>query len=82
MVWGAISYHRRSNLLRFEGNRYVREELKPEVVPILLGIPGAIFQEDNARSHVAKPVQDFSLAQLKQLPWSAYLPDMSPIEHV
>ncbi|GFV22429.1 transposable element Tcb1 transposase [Trichonephila clavipes] len=37
MVWGAISYHGRSNLLRIEGNinsrRYVREGLQPEVVP-------------------------------------------------
>ncbi|GFX53848.1 transposable element Tcb1 transposase [Trichonephila clavipes] len=39
MVWEAISYHGRSNLLRFEGNlnshRYVREVLLPEAVPFL-----------------------------------------------
>ncbi|GFY14062.1 hypothetical protein TNCV_3274941 [Trichonephila clavipes] len=37
MVWGAISYHGRSNWLRIEGclnsNRYFREVLQPEVVP-------------------------------------------------
>ncbi|GFT36102.1 transposable element Tcb2 transposase [Trichonephila clavipes] len=37
MVWGAISYHGRSNLLRIVGNlnsnRNVREVLRPEVVP-------------------------------------------------
>nr|XP_042910796.1 uncharacterized protein LOC107441252 [Parasteatoda tepidariorum] len=58
MVWGAISYHGRSNLIRIEGNlnsnRYVREVLQPEVVPFLQGIPGAIFQQDNARPHVAR----------------------------
>ncbi|GFX48240.1 transposable element Tcb1 transposase [Trichonephila clavipes] len=36
MVWGVISYHELSNLLRIEGklnrNRYVREVLQPEVV--------------------------------------------------
>ncbi|GFX46406.1 transposable element Tc1 transposase [Trichonephila clavipes] len=39
MVWGAISYHGRSNLRQIEGNlnsnRYVREVLQPEVVPFL-----------------------------------------------
>ncbi|GFX69536.1 hypothetical protein TNCV_1769051 [Trichonephila clavipes] len=36
-----------------------------------------------ARPHVAKNVRDFCLAQHMQLlPWPAYSPDMSPIEHV
>ncbi|GFV47771.1 hypothetical protein TNCV_517701 [Trichonephila clavipes] len=39
MVWGAISYHGRSNFLRIEGhlnsNRYVREVLQPKVKPFL-----------------------------------------------
>ncbi|GFX09750.1 transposable element Tcb2 transposase [Trichonephila clavipes] len=64
-VWGAISYHGLTNLLRIEG------------------IPGAIFEQDNARPRVAKTVRDFCSAQHVQLlPWSAYSPDMSPIEHV
>ncbi|GFU63773.1 hypothetical protein TNCV_3321701 [Trichonephila clavipes] len=66
MVWGVISYYGRSNLLRIEGNlnsnRYVHEELNPEFVPFLYGIPGAIFQQDNARPHVAKSVRDFCSA--------------------
>ncbi|GFS49180.1 transposable element Tcb2 transposase [Trichonephila clavipes] len=65
MLWGAISYDGRPNLLRIEG------------------IPGVIFQQDNARPHVAKTVRDFCLAQHMQLlPWPAYSPDMSPIEYV
>ncbi|GFX64531.1 transposable element Tc1 transposase [Trichonephila clavipes] len=76
MVWGAISYHGRSILLRVEGNlnsnRYVREELQPEVIPFLQGIPETIFQQDNARPHVAKTVRDFCSAQHMQLlPWPA-----------
>ncbi|GFW68654.1 uncharacterized protein TNCV_530081 [Trichonephila clavipes] len=63
MVWGAISYHGRSNLLRIEGNlnsnRYVREALQPQVIPFLEEIPGAIFQQDNVRPYVAKTVRDF-----------------------
>ncbi|GFY01087.1 transposable element Tc1 transposase [Trichonephila clavipes] len=87
MVWGAISYHGRSNLVRIEGNlnssSYVREVLQPEVDPFLQVLPGAIFQQDNERPHVAKTVRDFCSAQHMQLlPWSAYSTDMSPIEHV
>ncbi|GFW60380.1 transposable element Tcb2 transposase [Trichonephila clavipes] len=49
----------------------------------LQSIHGAIFQQDNARPHVAKIVPDFCPAQHIQLiPWPAYSPDMSPIEHV
>ncbi|GFX65614.1 transposable element Tc1 transposase [Trichonephila clavipes] len=87
MVWNAISYHGRSNLLRIEGNlnsnRYFREVLHPEVVLFLQSIPGAIFQQDNARPQVAKTVRDFCSSQHMQLlPWPAYSPVMSPIEHV
>ncbi|GFV85448.1 hypothetical protein TNCV_3772721 [Trichonephila clavipes] len=47
------------------------------------GIPGAIFQKDNARPHVAKTVRVFCSAQHMQLlPCSAFSPYMSPIEHV
>ena len=60
MVWNAILYYERSNWLRIEGNlnsnRYVRKVLQPKVVLIFQGIPGAIFQRDNARPHVAKTV--------------------------
>ncbi|GFX10396.1 transposable element Tc1 transposase [Trichonephila clavipes] len=47
------------------------------------GILGAIFQQDNARPHVAKTFREFCSPHQKQLlPWNAYPPDMSPIEHV
>ncbi|GFU88942.1 transposable element Tc1 transposase [Trichonephila clavipes] len=87
MIWGAISYHGRPQLLRIEdnlnSNRYVREVLKLEIIPFFSGIPGAIFQQDNACSHVARNVRDFFSAQhMKLLPWPDYSPDMSPIEHV
>ncbi|GFV28688.1 transposable element Tc1 transposase [Trichonephila clavipes] len=87
MVWGAISFYGRSNLLRIESNlnskRFVREVLQPEVVSFLQGIPGAVFQQDNACPHVAKTVRDFCSAQhIQLLILPAYSPDMSPIEHV
>ncbi|GFX77762.1 hypothetical protein TNCV_1106791 [Trichonephila clavipes] len=45
--------------------------------------PWSCLQQDNARPHVAKTVRDFCSAQHMQLlPWPAYLPYLSPIEHV
>ncbi|KFM70844.1 Transposable element Tcb1 transposase, partial [Stegodyphus mimosarum] len=87
MVWGAIAYHRRSQLLRIVGNlnsnRYIREVLQPEAVPFLQSLPGAVFQQDNARPHTARIVKSFFAAQQVQLlPWPVCSPDMSPIEHV
>ncbi|GFV13118.1 transposable element Tc1 transposase [Trichonephila clavipes] len=86
MVWGAISYHVRSNFLQVEGNLnsniYGRQLLQPEVVPSTHA-SGAIFQQTNARPHIANTFRDFCSAQHMQLlPWPAYSSDMSPIEHV
>ncbi|GFW59481.1 transposable element Tcb2 transposase [Trichonephila clavipes] len=79
---------------RYAGERYLPEYVierhsglkpgvMPEVVPILQGIPGAVFQLDNARPHVAKTVRDLCSTQHMQLlPWPAYSPNMSPIEQV
>ncbi|GFW39641.1 transposable element Tcb2 transposase [Trichonephila clavipes] len=62
---------------------YVCDVRQPEVVAFFQGIPGAVFQQDNARPHVANTVRDFCSAQhMLLLPWPAYSPDMSPIEHV
>ncbi|GFT29050.1 transposable element Tc1 transposase [Trichonephila clavipes] len=77
IVWNAISYHGRSNLLQFESdlnsNRYVREVLQLEVVTFHQGTRGATFQQDNACPHVSKTVLDFCSAQHMQLlPWPAY----------
>ncbi|GFY12179.1 hypothetical protein TNCV_3097331 [Trichonephila clavipes] len=85
MVWGAISYHGQFYLLRIEGNInsnwHIREVLQPEVVSFLRGIPGAIYQQDNARPYVAKTVLDFCSAQhMLLLPRPSRY--MSPIEHV
>ena len=74
-------------MLRIEGNlnsnTYVREVLEHEVVAFLQRIPGTIFQQNNACSHVVKTVGDFCLAQYMQLlPWPTYSLDMSPIDHL
>ncbi|GFV90729.1 hypothetical protein TNCV_2224451 [Trichonephila clavipes] len=54
-----------------------------EVVPFLQGIPGTMFQQDNARPRVSKTVRDFCSAQRMQLlSWPGYSPNLSPIENV
>ena len=88
MVWGAIGYNMRSRLLRIEGNLnsnlYIREILQPEVQPLFQATPHDIFQQDNARPHVARIVQAFFQRRLmvSLLLWPARSPEMSPIEHV
>ncbi|GFY09572.1 transposable element Tcb2 transposase [Trichonephila clavipes] len=49
--------------------------------PFLNGLPGAIFQQYNARPHTARVALDF-LRHFQTLPWPARSPDLSPVEHV
>ncbi|GFU38392.1 transposable element Tc3 transposase [Trichonephila clavipes] len=85
IVWGAIAYDSRSTLMvmcgTLAGQRYVDDFLRPHVGPFLNGLPGAIFQQDNARPHTARVVQDF-LRHFQTLPWLARSHDWSPVEHV
>ncbi|UYV72477.1 hypothetical protein LAZ67_9003309, partial [Cordylochernes scorpioides] len=82
MVWGAIAYDSRSPLLRIQGTmtaqRYVDDVLRPVT---LQGVPNALYQQDNARPHIARISQQ-ALQDVQMLPWPPYSPDLSPIEHV
>ncbi|GFV06019.1 transposable element Tcb2 transposase [Trichonephila clavipes] len=49
--------------------------------PFLNGLPGAIFQQDNAHPHTARVAQDF-LRHFQTLPWPARSSDLSPVAHV
>ncbi|GFV92720.1 transposable element Tcb1 transposase [Trichonephila clavipes] len=44
-------------------------------------LPGAIFQQDNARTHTARVSQVY-LRTVTTLPWPARSPDLTPIEHI
>ncbi|GFV62330.1 DDE_3 domain-containing protein [Trichonephila clavipes] len=85
MVWGAIAYDRRSTLIVMCGTlmdqRYVHDILRPHVRSFLNGLPGAIFQQDNAHPHTARVAQDF-LRHFQTLPWPARYPNLSPVDHV
>ncbi|GFU67688.1 transposable element Tcb2 transposase [Trichonephila clavipes] len=61
--------------------RYGDDIRRPHVGPFLNGLPGAIFQQDNARPHTARVAQDF-LRHFKTLSWPARSLDLSPVEHV
>ncbi|GFX20001.1 transposable element Tc3 transposase [Trichonephila clavipes] len=48
-----------------------------------LDLATAIFQQDNARPHVARIVQRFFVKhQIELIPWPARSPDLSPIENM
>ncbi|GFW23815.1 DDE_3 domain-containing protein [Trichonephila clavipes] len=60
------------------GQRYVDDILRSHVGPFLNGLPGAIFQQDNARPHTARISQDF-LRHFQTLPWPAPAPPICPL---
>ncbi|GFW46262.1 transposable element Tcb1 transposase [Trichonephila clavipes] len=82
---GVIAYDSRSTLImmrgRLTGQRYVDDILRPQVGPFLNGLPGAIFQQDNARPHTAIVAQDV-LRHFQTFPWPALSHDLFPVEHV
>ncbi|GFW64169.1 transposable element Tcb1 transposase [Trichonephila clavipes] len=84
-VWRRPAYDSLSTLIvmhgTFTGQSYVDDILRPHVGPFLNGLPGAIFQQDNARPHTARVAQDF-LRYFQTLPWPARSPDLSPVYHV
>ncbi|UYV65747.1 hypothetical protein LAZ67_3005315 [Cordylochernes scorpioides] len=62
---------------------YISEVLEPVVLPYLQGLPTTIFQQDNARPHMARIVLRFFVnRQIELLPWPARSPDLSPIENM
>ncbi|GFT33040.1 transposable element Tcb2 transposase [Trichonephila clavipes] len=85
MVGGGIAYDSRSTLILMRGTItgqfYVDDILRPHVGPFLNGLPGAIFQQDNARPHTARVAQDF-LRHFQTLPWPVRSPNLSPVEHL
>jgi hypothetical protein len=86
MVWRGISHGLKSSLIMTAGNltgvRYRNEILRPVAVP-LVQQHHLIFQQDNARPHVARVCQDFlANHSINPLDWPPYSPDLSPMEHL
>ncbi|GFX69257.1 transposable element Tcb1 transposase [Trichonephila clavipes] len=87
IVWSGIGYHSHTPLVHIAGtlnsHRYILEVLEPVVFPYLQGLATAIFQQDNARPHVARIAQRFFVNhQIESLPWPARSPDISPVENM
>ncbi|GFT83896.1 transposable element Tcb2 transposase [Trichonephila clavipes] len=60
---------------------YVHDILQPHVFSLMQRLPGAIFQQDNARPHTAR-VSQACLRTVTTLPCLAQSPDLSAIEHI
>jgi transposase len=86
MMWGAISYGRKTQLVHIPGNlsaaRYRDEVLTPHMLPAMT-LRRKVFQHDNARPHTTRATVDFLANQnVTVLPWPPKSPDVSPIEHL
>ena len=86
MVWAGIHHGGKTDLQFIAGNltgmRYRDEILQPIVVPYVRR-HHLTLQQDNARPHTARICGDFLRQQaIDVLPWPAYSPDLSPIEHL
>ena len=84
MVWGGI--RSRTELLvlngTLTGQRYINKVLQPVVLPFVQQ-HHVVLQDDNARPHRARIVQQFlQHNNVDRLDWPARSPDLSPIEHV
>ncbi|GFW90791.1 transposable element Tcb2 transposase [Trichonephila clavipes] len=63
------------------GTDYDRVRVWRRPGSFLNGLPGAIFQQDNARPHTARVAQDL-LRHFQTLPWPSRSPNLSPVEHL
>ncbi|GFY36488.1 transposable element Tc1 transposase [Trichonephila clavipes] len=75
--WQKVVFSDESRFVLGTDDNRVRVWRRPG--PFLNGLPGAIFQHDNARPHRARVAQDF-LRHFQTLPWPADSPDLSPVE--
>ncbi|GFU25213.1 transposable element Tcb2 transposase [Trichonephila clavipes] len=89
MVWGGISIGGRTDLhiIRngtLTGRRYADEILRPHVIPYAGAIGDSfVFQDDNARPHRARLVENMLEAEtIQRMELPACSPDLNPIEHV
>ena len=88
MMWGGFALHHRTPLHQIHGNLngvgYRDDVLRPVVLPALRAMgQGAILQDDNARPHRARIVNDFlQQQQVTRMDWPALSPDLNPIEHL
>ncbi len=86
MMWGAISYARKTQLVHISGNfnaaRYRDEVLTPHMLPAM-NLCMEDFQHNNARPHTAHATVNFLANQnATVLPWPSKSQDLNTIEHL
>ena len=86
MAWDGIPVRSRIELLvlngTLTGQRYIKEVLQPVVLPFVQQ-HHVVLQDDNARPHRARIVQQFlQRNNVDHLDWPARSRDLSQIEHV
>ena len=87
MIWAGICHDGKTQLVTIAGNltaaRYCAEVVMPVVVPFVRQHNIHLFQQDNARPHVARHTQAvFQQNNINLLDWPSKSPDLSPIEHL
>ena len=87
MVWAGISTDQNMPLHvvrgRLNGIAYRDTILAPLVVPFMTQHGLRLFQQDNARPHVARFSTDFLRQQhVNALQWPSLSPDLNPVEHL
>lgn len=88
MIWGAFSWSGLSQMVVVQGTlnsqQYVDQILHPVLLPFFHdNAQHLLFQQDNARPHIAAHSLDFlGTNHINLLPWPARSPDLSPIEHL
>ncbi|GFV58679.1 transposable element Tcb2 transposase [Trichonephila clavipes] len=85
MEWGVIAYDTRLPLILIHGTMivkgYVHDIFQLHVLPLMTGLSGALFQQQNAWPYIVRMSQN-CLRQITTLPWPARSPDLSPNEHI
>ena len=86
MVWDGISADQKTPLHvvrgRLNGIAYRDTILAPLVVPFVTQHGLRLFQQDNARTHVARVSTDFLRQHVNALPWPSLSPDLNRIEYL
>jgi len=88
MVWGAIAYDQKSELVVMDKNKRTAADFVDQVydgplLQFLTGFIDPILMEDGAPIHRAKAATEWrDELELKKLIWPAQSPDMNPIENL
>ena len=87
MVGAGISNRSKTGIVSVRGNlnamRYCNEIFRPVILQFMRQGHAQIFQQDNARPHVARHTMNLLRANnVNVLNWPVKSPDISPIEHV